>query len=139
MAFSTGDPSRPQINVTPFIDVLLVLIIIFIFLVVMSRPQGLEARIPQPAKDSSPEKESSIVIQIYSNTARSTPLLKINNEDIAWNDLQARLQKIYTSRVERVAFVRGDDDVDFQYVADVIDIAKSAGVYQVALMPRNQN
>lgn len=139
MAFSIGDPSRPQMNVTPFIDVLLVLIIIFIVLVVMSGPQGLEARIPQPAKDSASQEESMIVIQICVNASSSIPLLKINNQNVDWKDLQARLQKIYTARVERVDFLRGDDDVDFQYVADVIDIAKSAGVYQVALMPSNQN
>ena len=139
MAFSTGDPSRPQINITPLIDVLLVLIIIFMFLVMMSRPQGLEARIPQPAKSSAPPSEGTIVIQICSVAGNSIPLLKINKEDVAWKDLQIRLQKIYTTRVERVAFLRGDDNVDFQYVADVIDIAKSAGVSQVALMPRNKD
>jgi biopolymer transport protein TolR len=68
MVFSNGDPSRPQINVTPFIDVLLVLIIIFIFLVVMSRPEGLEARIPQPAKSSEPQKETGMrIIAVSTN------------------------------------------------------------------------
>jgi biopolymer transport protein ExbD len=61
-------------------------------------------------------------------------VLKINQENVSWGDLHNRLQDIFKQRAERVAFVRGDDDVDFEYVADVIDIARDAGVDRVGLL-----
>jgi biopolymer transport protein TolR len=64
--------------------------------------------------------------------------VKINQEDVLWSDLESRLTRIYLTRVEKVAFVRGDVDVDFQYVADVIDLAHHAGVQRVGLMTKDQ-
>ena len=65
------------------------------------------------------------------------PRLKINNEDVNWRDLETRVnEKSYASRAERVAFVQSDGEVDFQYVANVIDQAKGAGVSRVGLMPK---
>lgn len=138
MAFSMagGNTPRPQINVTPLIDVLLVLIIVFMFIVSMSGHMGLEAQIPQPAKSAAHDPVGTIVIQLHADKGSSTPLLKINNENVSWVDLEASLRKIYASRAQRVAFVQSDDEVDFQYVADVIDEAKGAGVYHVGLMPK---
>jgi biopolymer transport protein TolR len=136
ISMAGNSPSHPQMNVTPLIDVLLVLIIIFMFIVSISKRQGLEAQIPQPATNADREPEGAIVIALHLNAGDSMPLLKINNEDVSWRDLQAKLQKIYASRAERVAFVQSDGEVDFQYVADVIDQAKGAGVYRVGLMPK---
>jgi biopolymer transport protein ExbD len=65
-------------------------------------------------------------------------VLKINQEDVSWQDLHARLQDIFKQRAERVAFVRGDDDVDFEYIADVIDIARDSGVDRVGLLTKTQ-
>jgi biopolymer transport protein ExbD len=138
MAFSMagGNSSHPQMNVTPLIDVLLVLIIIFMFIVSMSKRQGLEAQIPQPLNSAAREPEGTIVIQLHLSAGDSMPRLKINNESVNWKDLQGKLEKIYASRAERVAFVQSDGEVDFQYVADMIDQAKGAGVYSVGLMPK---
>jgi len=61
-------------------------------------------------------------------------MLKINEENVRWEDLETRLAEIYLKRVEKVAFVRGDAEVDFQYVADVIDVAHHAGVERVELL-----
>lgn len=141
MAFSMagGGPSRPQINVTPLIDVLLVLIIVFMVVVSMSKEKGLEAQIPQPAQtEQPPEAARTIVIQVAWSATSQTPVLKINQETVKWKDLQARLQDIYKLRAERVAFVRGDNDIDFQYVAEVIDIAHEAGVQRVGLLTKDQ-
>lgn len=141
MAFSMagGGPSRPQINVTPLIDVLLVLIIVFMVVVSMSKEKGLEAQIPQPAQSPQPPEASrTIVIEVEWSAAAKAPELKINEETVKWEDLQSRLQDIYKLRAERVAFVRGDDDIDFQYVADVIDIAHEAGVERVGLLTKEQ-
>ena len=137
MAFSTagGGPSNPQINVAPLIDVLLVLIIVFMVVVSMSKEKGLNAQIPQPAQnDAPPPPDRTIVIQVAWSKSDQPPVLRINNEDVKWEDLQTRLHDIFKLRAERVAFVRGDDDIDFQYVADVIDLAHDAGVQRVGLL-----
>jgi len=64
--------------------------------------------------------------------------VKINQDDVRWQDLEARLAQIYLTRAEKVAFVRGDADVDFQYVADVIDLAHHAGVQRVGLLTQDR-
>ena len=141
MAFSMagGGPSNPQINVTPLIDVLLVLIIVFMVVVSMSKHTGLEADIPQPAQDDTGQSiplDRTIVIQVIWGAAGQPPAVKINQDSVRWEDLQSRLHDIFKRRAERVAFVRGDDDVDFQYVAEVIDLAREAGVDRVGLLTK---
>ncbi len=64
--------------------------------------------------------------------------MKINRDDVRWEDVETRLAQIYLSRAEKVAFVRGDADVDFQYVADVIDLAHHAGVQRVGLLTQDR-
>jgi len=137
MAFSGGSPTNPQINVTPLIDVLLVLIIVFMVVVSMSKEKGLEAQIPQPAPNAvKPEEERTIVIQVAWNEKNQAPVLKINQDSVGWEELQGRLHDIFKPRAERVAFVRGDDEIDFQYVAEVVDIAREAGVDKVGLLTK---
>jgi biopolymer transport protein TolR len=78
------------------------------------------------------------VIQVAWSAKDQPPILKINQEAVSWEDLHARLHDIFKQRAERVAFVRGDDDIDFQYVADVIDIARDSGVDRVGLLTKQQ-
>jgi biopolymer transport protein TolR len=138
MAFSTaaGSASGPQINVTPLINVLLTLIIMFMLVVAMDPEYGEKVQIPQPAKDqgSEPANEGTVVIQVVWTTKDAPPILKINQEEVPWEDLELRLAQIYLKRAEKVAFVRGDADVDFRYVADVIDLAHEAGVQRIGLL-----
>lgn len=139
MAFSTagGGPSGPQMNVTPLIDVLLVLIIIFMIVVIEEKPHGLEAQIPQEAnpKDHTiPPPDRMIVIQVRDGKSADHPEVKINDEVVAWSDLRQRLVDIFSIRVERIAFVKADDDIEFQRVADVIDTAHNAGVDRLGLL-----
>jgi len=138
MAFSMagGGPSGPQINVTPLIDVLLTLIIVFMVVVSMDQEQGVTAQIPQQDQKQTAEGKQSrtIVIQVVWKTKDQPPTVKINQDDVRWEDLETRLAEIYLKRAEKVAFVRGDADVDFQYVADVIDLAHHAGVQRVGLL-----
>jgi biopolymer transport protein TolR len=139
MAFSTagGSPFQAEINITPMIDVLLVLIIVFMVVVSMSQEKGLEAQIPQPAeKPSRPASAGTVVIQVAWSGDQRLPGLKINEEDVSWNQLHDRLFEIFKQRAERVAFVKGDDDVDFQYVADAISIARTSGVERIGLLTR---
>jgi biopolymer transport protein ExbD len=142
MSFSMagGGPSRPQINVTPLIDVLLTLIIMFMLVVSMDKQYQEKVQLPQPPKDqkSQPVVEGTVVIQVVWTAKNQPPHVKINRDDVRWEDLETRLTQIYLSRVEKVAFVRGDADVDFEYVADVIDRAHSAGVQRVGLLTEDR-
>jgi biopolymer transport protein TolR len=140
MAFSMagGGPSNPQINVTPLIDVLLVLIIVFMVVVSMSKTKGLEAQLPQPAPDDKSQSVPIVVIQVVWGAENQPPALKINQENVKWENLQSRLHDIFKIRAERIAIVRGDDDVDFESVANVIDIAREAGVDRVGLLTKVQ-
>ena len=142
MAFSMagGGPSGPQINVTPLIDVLLTLIIMFMLVVSMDPEYGEKAQIPQPNPDQKAtiSQPRTVVIEVLWTAKDQAPVVKINKEDVPWQDLESHLTRIYMTRVEKVAFVRGDADVDFQYVADVIDLAHHAGVQRVGLMTNDQ-
>lgn len=135
MAFSGGGPSSPQMNVTPLIDVLLVLIIVFMVVVIEQRPTGLKAEIPQPAAqvpNNIPPPQRTIVIQVRhpkpnGEHSEKNIEIKVNDEVVAWDHLRQRLADIFAIRVERIAFIEADDDIDFQDVADVIAIARVAG------------
>ena len=142
MAFSMagGGPSGPQINVTPLIDVLLTLIVVFMIVVAMEQDKGERVQIPQPRTQQTPEQKQSrtIVIQLVWTAKDQPPELKINGEQVKRDDLEARLAAICLKRAEKVAFVRGDDDVDFQDVADVIDVARHAGVQRLGLLTKER-
>ncbi|HEY1270541.1 MAG TPA: biopolymer transporter ExbD [Terriglobales bacterium] len=134
MAFS-GGPNQAEINVTPLIDVLLVLIIVFMVVVSMSQQKGLDAQIPQPATSKDlPPPESTIVVQVEWVAPNQPPAFKINEREIAFEKLEAHLQEIFVGRVEKVAFVKGDKQIDFDSVAQVIDAAHAAGVQKVGLI-----
>src|SRR5438128_11946954 len=138
MAFSMagGGPSRPEINVTPLIDDLLVLIIVFMVVVAMDKEYVEKAQIPQPDQKQTAESQQSrtIVIQIVWTTNGEPPMLKINQENGRWEDVETRLAEIYLKRAEKVPFVRRAADVDFQYVADVVDVEHHAVVAWIRLL-----
>jgi biopolymer transport protein TolR len=139
MAFSTagGGPTSPQMNVTPLIDVLLVLLIIFMLVVIEQKPTGLQAQIPQepnPRDHTIPPPDRTIVLQVREGKSADHPEVKINDEVVEWSHLRQRLVDIFSIRVERIAFVKADDGIEFQRVADVIDTAHNAGVDRLGLL-----
>ena len=138
MSMGGGGASAPQMNVTPLIDVLLVLIIIFMLIVVKSEEKGFKTEIPQPPANpsSAPEPVRTIVIRLGEAKSGDVPMLKINQQDVSWPNLKTKLADIFKTRAEKVAFVQGDDDVNFEYVAYVIDTARDAGVQRVGLLPK---
>jgi biopolymer transport protein TolR len=135
MTMGGGGGYSSDINVTPMIDVLLVLLIIFMVIVPVT-PKGLDALVPQPPKNPQQQQQPNdrtIVVQVLYH-AGQPPSYKINETDVSHHDLLQKLSDIYANRAERIMFVRGDDDVNFAYVADVIDIGKAAGVDHIGLM-----
>jgi biopolymer transport protein ExbD len=131
MAVGGGGPTKADINMTPMIDVLLVLIIIFMVITPLT-PKGLEALVPQPPKADQPQSQAdqrTVVIVINRDKSMS-----INQEPTDEQRLGPRLEEIFKTRAERVVFVRGDNDLEYQYVAKAIDIAHGAGIDKVGLM-----
>jgi biopolymer transport protein ExbD len=139
MAMSTGGPgtSMSEPNITPMIDILLVLLIIFMVIVPVT-PKGLEALVPQPPKNPQQQQNNNdrtIVVQVLCpSTSCGSPLYKINETDVNHSELLSKLQDIYANRAERVMFIKGDDNVNFAYIADVIDIGRAANVDHIGLM-----
>ena len=134
MTVGSGGGYSSDINVTPMIDILLVLLIIFM-VIVPTTPKGLDALVPQPPKQNTPAPPDTrtIVVQILYRPG-GAPTYKINESEVDKRELLPKLTDIYANRAERVMFVRGDDNVDFRFVAEVIDIGKSANVDHIGLM-----
>jgi biopolymer transport protein TolR len=133
-AFSSQGKVSSEINVTPMIDVLLVLLIIFMVIHPVAK-LGETADIPHPGKqDINVLHPRTIVIGLHDAGEGKAPTIEINKEQIGWNDLQGRLQNIYKFREEKVAFLHSDPEVEFQFVADVVDMTHFAGIDHVGFV-----
>jgi len=120
-----------EMNVVPLIDILLVLLIIFMVITPLT-PKGLDTLVPQPNPNQQQNQElenKTVVVQVLTNDK-----VKINNEDATWDSLGPRIEQIFKDRAEKIAFVKGDNDVLFAEVARAIDIMRGAGIDKIGLI-----
>jgi len=123
-----------DVNVTPMIDILLVLLIIFMVIAPVA-PRGLSAKLPQRSSNLNPAPETPIVVEIAKGRD-GLPSYKINRQDVSVEQLESRLTSILEIRADKVMFVKGDDNLDFSTIAKVMDMGKAAGADRIGLMTR---
>ena len=134
MAMGGGGTSglTNEINVTPMIDVLLVLLIIFMMVIPMSR-KAIDLQLPDPTPDNTPQgpPPSQIVLEVLPGNT-----FKVNSQPIAKNDLPKRLKEIYDPRPDKIIFIKGDPAVKYSDVIYAMDVARGAGVKVIGATPK---
>ncbi|MBV9405215.1 MAG: biopolymer transporter ExbD [Acidobacteriaceae bacterium] len=132
MAVGGSGGAKADINVTPLIDVLLVLLIIFMVITPLT-PHGLDTLVPQPPPPNTPppppDQDPTVVIDLKKDAS-----IEINGQPVAERELTTKLEDIFKTRATKVVFVKGDPDLDYRYVAQAIDDAKGAGLDKVGIM-----
>ena len=129
MAVGTGSGPKCDINITPYIDILLVLLIIFM-VITPTKQLDLEVKVPQKSADPSGPPPAGLIVVSMSETAQ----LAINQETITFPELGPKLYEIYSARANKNMFISASAKLPYGDVVKIIDIAKGAGVQDVGLL-----
>src|SRR5215831_6100983 len=121
--------AKADINITPLIDVLLVLIVIFMVITPVT-PAGLDTSIPQPPPPGSQKPNEDLILVSLDKDGG----IHMNKEDIPFSALADRLSSVFKTRADRTIFVQADGDIEYDGVVQVIDVAKGAGAIRVGLV-----
>jgi biopolymer transport protein TolR len=133
MTSGTSKELRAEINVTPFIDILLVLLIIFMVIQPIAL-RGLDTLVPQPPKSpEQAEQPQAIAVQVLGDREHGVTY-KINQASLNKLDIQPRLSQIFATRTDKSIFIQGDATLDFSSVADIIDYGHQAGVDNIGII-----
>jgi biopolymer transport protein TolR len=134
MSIGKQTGAMAEMNIVPLIDILLVLLIIFMVITPLT-PKGLGVLVPQTENPAlAPRVAAPIVVQVLADAKSQQAELKINNESVTWAAFGSRMDQIFRERAEKVAFVKGGNDVMFMDVARAVDIMRGAGIDKVGLI-----
>ncbi len=136
MGMSAGGSNsafNPEPNMTPMIDVLLVLLIIFMLIVPMAR-KAIDLQLPEPNPNpvASADDNQQIVLEVSADGQ-----YKINTQPVAAGDLDRKLHEVYDTRPDKIIFVKGDTLARYQTIIEAMDIARGAGVKVIGVPPKD--
>jgi biopolymer transport protein ExbD len=131
MSQAGKESMQSEINMTPMIDILLVLLIIFM-VIVPATSKGESASAPRPSM-AQPQRDDAVVLEILKGR-QGNAAFRINQHDVSRQDLAARLAAIYATRAQRILFIKADDQLSFMQIAEAIDIGHAAGIDRFGLI-----